>query len=416
MIDLKRLRDEPGYRAGIERKRVRAGLIDELLAADDARRALLTEVEELRARQNAASKEIGKAAPDARPAKIAAAGALKEELVAREPDLAAADAAVRALALAVPNPADPDVPDGGEDEGDVLRTVGETTPPPAQDHATFAEGMGFVDAERGAEVGGSRFAYVMREAVLLELALVQWVMGQLVSEGFVPVVPPVLVREHVMEEAGFFPTDRNQVYALPEDELFLVGTSEVPLSALHRGDLLDAASLPRRYAGFSTNFRREAGTYGKDTRGIFRVHQFDKVEMFAYVAPADSEAEHERILAIEERIIGGLGLPYRVVNIAAGDLGPAAAKKFDIEVWLPSEGSYREATSCSNYRDFSARRLRTRVRTDAGTELVHTLNGTACAVSRTLVYLFEHYQQADGSFAVPDVLQPYTGFATVPAR
>jgi len=416
MIDLKRLRDEPDYRAGIERKRVRAGLLDELLAADEARRALLTEVEELRARQNAASKEIGKAAPDDRPAKIAAAGALKEELTAREPDLAAADAAVRALALAVPNPADPDVPDGGEDEGDVLRTVGDTTPAPAQDHATFAEGMGFVDAERGAEVGGSRFAYVMREAVLLELALVQWVMGQLVSEGFVPVVPPVLVREHVMEEAGFFPTDRNQVYALPEDELFLVGTSEVPLSALHRGDLLDAASLPRRYAGFSTNFRREAGTYGKDTRGIFRVHQFDKVEMFAYVAPADSEAEHERILAIEERIIGGLGLPYRVVNIVAGDLGPAAAKKFDIEVWLPSEGTYREATSCSNYRDFSARRLRTRVRTDAGTELVHTLNGTACAVSRTLVYLFEHYQQADGSFAVPDVLQPYTGFATVPAR
>jgi seryl-tRNA synthetase len=416
VIDLKRVRDEPGYRTGIERKRVRAGLIDELLAADDARRALLTEVEELRARQNAASKAIGQAAPDDRPAKIAAAGALKEELTAREPDLAAAEAAVRALALAVPNPADPEVPDGGEDEGDVVRTVGEPGPAPALDHAAFGEAMGFVDAERGAEVGGSRFAYVMREAVLLELALVQWVMGELVREGFAPVAPPVLVREHVMEEAGFFPTDRNQVYALPEDELFLVGTSEVPLSALHRGDLLDAASLPRRYAGFSTNFRREAGTYGKDTRGIFRVHQFDKVEMFAFVAPEDSDAEHERILAIEERIVGGLGLPYRVVNIAAGDLGPAAARKYDIEVWLPSEGAYREATSCSNYRDFSARRLRTRVRGDHGTELVHTLNGTACAISRTLVYLFEHHQQADGSFAVPDVLQPYTGFATVPAR
>jgi seryl-tRNA synthetase len=416
VIDVKRLRDDPTYRAGIERKRVRAGLLDELLATDDARRAVLTEVEELRARQNAASKAIGQAAPDERPAKIAAAGALKEELTAREPDLVAAERAVRALALAVPNPADADVPDGGEDEGDVLRTVGEITPAPALDHAAFAEAMGFVDTERGAEVGGSRFAYVMGEAVLLELALVQWVMGQLVSEGFVPVVPPVLVREHVMEEAGFFPTDRNQVYDLPEDELFLVGTSEVPLSALHRGELLDAPALPRRYAGFSTNFRREAGTYGKDTRGIFRVHQFDKVEMFAFVAPADSDAEHERILAIEERIIGGLGLPYRVVNIAAGDLGAAAAKKFDIEVWLPSEGTYREATSCSNYREFSARRLRTRVRGDSGTDLVHTLNGTACAVSRTLVYLFEHYQQADGSFAVPDVLRPYTGFATVPAR
>ncbi len=415
MIDLKRLREEPAYRAGIERKRVRAGLIDEVLAAEEGRRALLQTVEELRARQNAASKEIGKAAPDERPAKIAAAGALKEELAAREPELAAAEAAVRALALALPNPADAPVPDGGEDEGDVVRTVGGTGPPPALDHAAFAERMGFVDSERGAEVGGSRFAYVMREAVLLELALVQWVFGQLVAEGFVPVVPPVLVREHVMEEAGFFPTDRNQVYDLPEDELFLVGTSEVPLSALHRGDLLDPTALPARYAGFSTNFRREAGTYGKDTRGIFRVHQFDKVEMFAFVAPDESDAEHERILAIEERIIGGLGLPYRVVDIAAGDLGAAAARKFDIEVWLPSEDTYREATSCSNYRDFSARRLRTRVRSEAGTELVHTLNGTACAVSRTLVYLFEHYQQADGSFAVPDVLRPFTGFATVPA-
>jgi seryl-tRNA synthetase len=276
--------------------------------------------------------------------------------------------------------------------------------------------MGFVDAERGAEVGGSRFAYLMREAVLLELALVQWVMAQLASDGFVPVVPPVLVREHVMEEAGFFPTDRNQVYDLPADELFLVGTSEVPLSALHRGEILDADVLPLRYAGLSTNFRREAGTYGKDTRGIFRVHQFDKVEMFAFAAPDRSDEEHERILAIEERIIGGLGLPYRVVDIAAGDLGAAAARKFDIEVWLPSEGTYREATSCSNYREFSARRLRTRVRGEGGTELVHTLNGTACAISRTLVFLFEHYQQPDGSFAVPDVLVPFTGFAAVPAR
>ena len=323
---------------------------------------------------------------------------------------------MRTLAVGLPNPADASVPDGGEDEGDVVKIVGDAGPAPPQDHATFAELMGFVDSERGAEVGGSRFAYVMREAVLLELALVQWVMGQLVSEGFVPVVPPVLVREHVMEEAGFFPTDRNQVYDLPEDELFLVGTSEVPLSALHRGELLDRTALPRRYAGFSTNFRREAGTYGKDTRGIFRVHQFDKVEMFAFVPPEDSDTEHERILAIQERIIGGLGLPYRVVNIATGDLGAAAAKKFDIEVWLPSEATYREATSCSNYREFSARRLRTRVRSEGGTELVHTLNGTACAVSRTLVYLFEHYQQPDGSFAVPDVLSPYTGFATVPAR
>ncbi len=249
MIDLKRLREEPAYRAGIERKRVRAGLIDEVLAAEEARRALLRTVEELRAQQNAASKEIGQASPDERPAKIAAAGALKEELAGREPELAAAEAGVRELALAVPNPADASVPDGGEDDGEVVRTVGEAGPDVARDHAAFAERMGFVDSEHGAEVGGSRFAYVMREAVLLELALVQWVFGQLVAEGFVPVVPPVLVREHVMEEAGFFPTDRNQVYGLPEDELFLVGTSEVPLSALHRGELLDATALPRGTRG-----------------------------------------------------------------------------------------------------------------------------------------------------------------------
>ena len=255
-----------------------------------------------------------------------------------------------------------------------------------------------MNSERGAEVSGSRFAYLMREAVLLELALVQWVMGILVREGFAPVVPPVLVREHAMEEAGFFPTDREQVYDVDGGELFLVGTSEVPLSALHRGEILAADALPLRYAGISSNFRREAGTYGKDTRGIFRVHQFDKVEMFSYSHPDRSWEEHERILAIEEEIFGGLGLPYRVVNIAAGDLGAAAAKKYDIEVWLPSEGRYRELTSCSNYLDYSARRLGTRFRDDGGTKLVHTLNGTACAIRRTLMFLFEHYQTADGGF------------------
>ncbi len=256
----------------------------------------------------------------------------------------------------------------------------------------------------------------MREAVLLELALVQWVTSKLVGEGFTPVVPPVLVREEAMEQAGFFPTDRSQVYEVDNGELFLVGTSEVPLSALHRGEILPGDGLPRRYLGISSCFRREAGTYGKDTRGIFRVHQFDKVEMFSYADPATSWDEHEALLAIEESIVGGLGLPYRVVNIAAGDLGAAAAKKYDVEVWLPSEGTYRELTSCSNYLDFSARRLATRVKGDAGNQLVHTLNGTACAVGRTLVFLFEHYQDADGGFTVPEVLRPYTGFDRVVAR
>ncbi len=416
MIDLKRLRSEPEYRRGIERKRVREGLIDDVLAADESYRALVTEVDALRARQNAASKEIGQADPGERPAKIEAAAKLKEELAAGEQGLQGVDAALRELALQLPNPADASAPDGGEDDFVVIRASGDPTEAPALDHAAFAEAMGFAEMARGAEASGSRFAYVMREAVLLEIALVQWVMKRLVEQGFAPVVPPVLVRERTMEEAGFFPTDRAQVYEVDGGELFLTGTSEVPLSVLRRGDLIDPDELPARYAGFSTNFRREAGTYGKDTRGIFRVHQFDKIEMFSYCDPAESWEEHDRLVAIEESILTDLGLPYRVINVAAGDLGPAAAKKFDMEVWLPSEGRYRESHSCSNYLEYSARRLNTRVRSVDGNQLVHTLNGTACAISRTLVFLFEHYQDAGGGFTVPDVLRPYTGFERVEPR
>ncbi len=412
MIDLKRLRDDAGYRHGIERKRVREGLLAEVLRLDDDQRACAQQVQQLRTRQNAASKEIGKAAADERAAKIAAASALKDELAGREAELATLDAALRALALQVPNPAADGVPDGGEDEGDVVRVVGELpTVPPARDHAEFAEYAGWVDKERAAEASGSRFAYLLGDAVLLEFAIVQWVLTKLVAEGFTPVVPPVLVRERTMEEAGFFPTDRAQVYDVDGGDAFLVGTAEVPLSALHRGETFTPESLPARYAGWSTCFRREAGTYGKDTRGIFRVHQFDKVEMFVYAAPDTSWDEHERLLEIEEDLVRGLGLPYRVVNIAAGDLGPAAAKKFDIEVWLPSEGRYREITSCSNYLDYSARRLGARVKGPQGNRYVHTLNGTACAISRTLVYLFEHAQDPDGGFRVPEVLVPWMGRA-----
>jgi len=416
VIEVRRLRDEPGYREGALRKGASEELLDQVLAADDRHRALLQEVEALRARQNAASKEIGRASKDERPAKIAAAGALKEELTGREPELTEAAKALRELTLQVPNPAHESVPSGGEDDFDVLRVVGGQPPAPALDHADLGERMGFVDSTRAVRMSGSRFTYLMREAVLLELALVQWVTQRLVQHGFVPVVPPVLVQEHMMESAGFFPTDRNQVYDVDGGELFLVGTSEVPLAGIHLGEQLPADALPARYAGISSCFRREAGTYGKDTRGLFRVHQFDKVEMFAYVAPETSWDEHERLLAIEESIIGDLALPYRVIAVAAGDLGAPAAKKYDIEVWLPSEGRYREVTSCSNYTDYSARRLGTRVKGDKGSELVHTLNGTACAVGRTLLFLFEHGQQPDGSLAVPEVLQPYTGFSSIPAR
>ncbi len=416
MIDVKRLRDEPEYRAGIERKRVGEGLLDGVLEADDARRRLLTEVEELRARQNAASKEIGRAPADQREEKIAAAGALKDELAAKEPVLADAEARLRELALQVPNPADASVPDGGEEENEVVRVVGEPVEAPPFDHDEFGARIGFVDTRQAVEMSGSRFAYLMREAALLELALVQWVTTRIVAEGFTPVVPPVLVREHAMEEAGFFPTDRAQVYEVDGGELFLVGTSEVALSALHRREIVDGNALPLRYGGFSTCFRREAGTYGKDTRGIFRVHQFDKAELFSFVHPDRSWDELELILGLQESIVRGLGLPYRVVSCATGELGAAAAKKYDIEVWLPSEGRYRELTSCSNYLDYSARRLGTRFRADDGTRPVHTLNGTACAVGRTLVFLFEHYQRPDGAFAVPEALIPLCGFDRVEAR
>lgn len=416
MIDLKRLREDSEYRRGIERKRVEDRLLDQVLEADDSRRTLLTDIEELRARQNAASKEIGRAPAGEREAKIAAASALKEELAAKEPLLAQAEARLHELALQIPNPADASVPDGGEEANQVLCVVGEPPQAPPLDHAEFGTGIGFVETTQAVEMSGSRFAYLMREAALLELALVQWVMGRVVAEGFTPVIPPVLVREHAMEEAGFFPTDRAQVYDVDDSELFLVGTSEVALSALHRGEIVESDALPLRYAGFSTCFRREAGTYGKDTRGIFRVHQFDKAEMFSFAHPEQSWDELEALLALQESIVSGLGLPYRVVNCATGELGAAAAKKYDTEVWLPSEGRYRELTSCSNYLDYSARRLATRFRVDGGTQPVHTLNGTACAIGRTLVFLFEHYQRPDGSFAVPEVLIPLCGFDRVEAR
>jgi len=413
VIDLRRLRADAGYRTGIERKRVGSGLIDEVLALDAETRVQRTMVEDLRAQQKTISKEIGSAPPGGRDARREEASALKDRVKAAEDELAVLERRLRDLALRLPNPADPDVPDGGEDDGEVLRVVGD--PPssaPPLDHGALAEAMGFVETRHAVETSGSRFASVMGQAVLVELALVRWVIDRLVAAGFTPVIPPVLVREQAMEEAGFFPTDRNQVYEVDGGELFLVGTSEVPLASLHRGERLDADSLPRRYAGISTCFRREAGTHGKDTTGIFRVHQFDKVEMFSFAAPDASDDEHEQLLAVEEGIFGGLGLPYRVVNIAAGDLGAAAAKKYDLEVWLPSEGRYRELTSCSNYRDFSARRLGTRVKTAKGSELVHTLNGTACAIGRTLVFLWEHYQE-DGAFVVPDALRDLVGFERV---
>ncbi len=414
MIDLRRLRDEPDYRAGAIKKGVDASLIDQLLAADEGRRSSMHAAEQARAAQNAASKAIGRAAPEDRPAKIEEAARLKAELESLEEAENAASATVDELALQIPNPAHESVPEGDEDKFELVHEVGDRTPPRPHDHAEIGELLGMVDSERAVRNSGSRFAYLMGPAVRLEFALVQWTLELLEQHDFVPVVPPVLVREEMMVDAGFFPTDRHQVYEIAGDDLFLIGTSEVALAGLHRGERLERETLPVRYAGFSSCFRREAGTYGKDTRGIFRVHQFDKVEMFSFCDPESSWDELETLRELQEQIIGGLGLPYRVINIASGDLGAAAAKKYDLEVWLPSEGAYREVTSCSNYTDYSARRMGSRYRDEDGSGLLHTLNGTACAISRTLVFLMENNQQDDGSIAVPEVLQRYLGYDLIP--
>ena len=413
MIDLRKLREDTDYRSGIIHKGVDEKTLDEVLDLDTACRALQAEVEQLRSDQNRASKDIGKASPEEREEKINSAAKIKAELQKVEAKFGEASDGLREIAISIPNPADPRCPTGGEDDYEVIEVVGEQNKPPPMDHAEYGEHMGWVEKEKAAENMGSRFAYLTGEAVLIEFALVQYTLSKLMNHGFTPVVPPVLVREQMMLDAGFFPTDRQQVYELAEDDLYLTGTSEVALAGLHRGDLLDAKNLPIRYGGFSSCFRREAGTYGKDTSGIFRVHQFDKVEMFSFCDPLNSWEELENLRNLEQEILNELELPYRVILVAAGDLGAPAAMKYDCEVWLPSEQKYRELTSCSNYLDYSARRMMTRIRGEESNPLIHTLNGTACAIGRTLVFLMEHYQQDDGSFKVPSVLQPFCGLDVI---
>jgi seryl-tRNA synthetase len=335
---------------------------------------------------------------------------LAAEIKGLEEELAGVDEGIEAVLPTLPNVPDPSAPDGtSEDDAELVREVGE---PPQfdfepRDHLDLGLSLDVIDMESAARASGSRFAYLKRELALLEFALVQFALQKLVSKRFVPVVPPVLVREEALFWTGFLPTDRAQIYEIAGDDLFLVGTSEVTLAALHVDEILNESDLPLRYAGFSTCFRREAGAAGKDTRGIFRVHQFDKVEMFEFVHPDSSPEEHDLLLSIEEEILQELGLPYRVVNIAAGDLGASAAKKYDCEAWMPGQGRYREVTSCSNTTDYQARRLRARFRSaDGGApQPVHTLNGTAVAVGRMLIAIMENFQRADGSIAVPETLQ-----------
>jgi seryl-tRNA synthetase len=413
MLDLKLVREDP--------ERVKAALakrgpgvadqVDRLLEADAARRRLVTEVDALRAQQKRRGKEVARATPEERERLLAGLKELSARLDEAEARLRAAEAELAELQARIPNLPDPATPAGGEEDSAELRRVG--TPPafdfPVRDHLELGELLGAIDTVRAAKVSGARFGYLLGQGALLEFALVRFAMDRLVAAGFVPVVPPVLVRREAMFGTGFLPTDEQQIFRTAADDLYLAGTSEVPLVSYHSDELLDPGALPLRYAGFSTCFRREAGSYGKDTRGIFRVHQFDKVEMVSFVLPDASADEHELLLAQEEEILQALELPYRVVDIAAGDLGGSAARKFDCEAWIPSQVTYRELTSTSNCTDYQARRIGCRVRQADGNRPVHTLNGTAVAVGRTIVALLENHQQPDGSVRVPKALQGYLG-------
>jgi seryl-tRNA synthetase len=397
MLDIRLIRSEPeAVKAALARRGdVAADAIDNVLELDQRWRGVTTELEELRAEQNRASKGLrGAPSPEQREQMAA--------LAARGRELTDLETSIRSdldqLLLGLPNPPSPDAPPTDT----VLREVGD----PGReglDHLALAGSM--IDMEHGAALSGSRFVVLRGELVLLELALVRYVMEKLVGEGFEPVIPPVLVRERALVGTGYLPDTEQQIYHLPADDLYLVGTSEVALASLHRDEIIDADQLPLRYAGFSPCFRREAGAAGKDTRGMFRVHQFDKVEMFTFVEPDKSAEEHQRILSIEESILTELEIPYRVVAIAVDDLGASAAFKYDCEAWLPGQGQYRELTSCSNTTDFQARRLDVRYRgPDGRPTTLHTLNGTATAVGRTLIALLENGQQEDGSVVLPDVL------------
>ncbi|MTV26670.1 serine--tRNA ligase [Nitriliruptoraceae bacterium ZYF776] len=421
MIDVKQLRDAPeAVATALARRGYDRARLDELVALDERRRALTAEVDRARADQKQASQGIGKASPDERPALIERASELKQRVADLEDQLGAAEQEHAQAFARVPNLPHPDAPDGVEGDGVVLRTIGGGKPSfdfAPRDHVDLLEGAGALDLARGARTSGARFAYLKGQGALLELALVRYALEVAGRHGHVPVIPPVLVREEAMYGTGFLPTDEQQLFATRDDELYLVGTSEVPLAALHMDELLDADELPLRYAGYSPCFRREAGAHGKDTRGILRVHQFEKVELFSFVHPDDSDAEHERILSIEEEIFTGLGIHAQVVDIPVGDLGASAARKFDLEAWLPGQDAYREVTSCSNTTDYQARRLRCRIRVaDGDNVLVHTLNGTALAVQRAMIALVEQHQRADGSVAVPDALQAHLGTDVLFAR
>jgi seryl-tRNA synthetase len=411
VIDLKLLRDDPD---AVRRSQLSRGedpaLVDALLTADAARRSAISAADTLRAEQKAASRSVGAASAEERPAKLARAKKLAEQVKAAEAGQTEAEAAFTGAHMAISNVILDGVPAGGEDDYVVLDIVGD--PPQLnnpKDHLELGESLGLIDMQRGAKVSGSRFYFLTGRGALLQLGLLQLALRLAVDNGFIPMIPPVLVRPEVMAGTGFLGAHADEVYRLEADDLYLVGTSEVPLAGYHSDEILDLSGGPLRYAGWSSCFRREAGSYGKDTRGIIRVHQFDKVEGFVYCTPDEAQAEHARLLGWQREMLAHIEVPYRVIDVAAGDLGSSAARKFDCEAWVPTQQTYRELTSTSNCTTFQARRLATRYRDDNGKpQIAATLNGTL-GTTRWLVSILENHQRPDGSVRVPEALVPFVG-------
>jgi seryl-tRNA synthetase len=412
MIDVKLLRENPNLvRASQKARGESESLVDELLAADEVRRAAIVEFEALRAEQNSLSKSVGVAKGDEKSALLDRAKSLSTEVKEAEVKKSLTEENFRKLALSLSNIVDPSAPVGGESDFKVIEQVGQPREFgfQAKDHVELGRILGAIDVERGAKVSGARFYYLTGVGALLELALVNYAISLATKAGFIPVIPPVLVKPEAMEGTGFLGQAAENVFHLKEDDFYLVGTSEVPLAAYHMDEILDSNKLPLRYSGYSPCFRREAGSYGKDTRGIIRVHQFEKVEMFSFCKPEDAAAEHQRLLAWEKEFLNAMEIPYRVIDVATGDLGSSAIRKFDCEAWIPTQGAYREVTSTSNCTDFQARRLNIRTKGENGTSPVATLNGTLVAVPRMIVAILENHQQGDGSVNLPKALQSYLG-------
>jgi seryl-tRNA synthetase len=417
VIDPQILREKPELlRASLRTRGANEGLVDTALAADQTRRDAITAFEALRAEQNAIGKDVAKAAGPEKEALLASVKKLSDAVKDASAKVTEAEEAAATALGALPNLVIDGVPAGGEDNFVTLKEVGPKAAFSfeAKDHLDLGEALGIIDMERGVKVSGSRFYFLKGAGALLEMGLMQLGMKVAMEQGFIPLIPPTLVKPEIMQGTGFLGEHSAEVYHLGEDDLYLTGTSEVALAGYHSGEILDLSAGPLRYAGLSTCYRREAGSYGKDTKGIIRVHQFQKLEMFSYVDPTDAETEHERLLALQEQMLQSLGLAYRVIDVAAGDLGSSAARKYDVEAWVPTQGAYRELTSTSNCTTFQSRRLSVRFRRDkdAGTEPVATLNGTL-ATTRWIVAILETHQQADGSVTIPEILRPYMAGASV---